>query len=116
MKKMFRLVKPYECLMVLVFVFILCTVSVAMEFVDTAHDQYSTYLGHEVSVNVCNQTVYQGVLIENWKEPIDQCNDTSISGHIVLREICTPRLGNVSIEKCCIKYIHLTFNCSVAEA
>ena len=62
-------------------------------------DEYSQYLGKNVTVNVCNQTVYQGQVVELWVNSI------------VVRELCDPELGNVSIKKSCIVSIIEGFQC-----
>jgi hypothetical protein len=55
-----------------------------------ADDEFTYYLGKNVTVNACNVTVYQGVMIDDWPEMI------------VIKELCNPELGNVSIRKNCI--------------
>jgi len=77
-----------------------------MGYFDNAHDEFSKYLGHEVSINACNQTVYQGIVTENWAS-----SGGVIPGHIVLKEMCNPELGNVTLSKLCIVYIHEGYTC-----
>ena len=64
-----------------------------------AKDEFTPYLGENVTVNACNVTAYQGMLIEDWPE------------HIVIKELCNPELGNVTIKKSCIISIREGFEC-----
>ncbi|MDD1748416.1 MAG: hypothetical protein LUO89_00935 [Methanothrix sp.] len=71
-----------------------CIIAVAV-----ADDEFAHYLGENVTVNACNVTVYQGMMIENWPE------------NIVIKELCNPELGNVTIKKSCIVSINEGFEC-----
>lgn len=63
-------------------------------------DEYSQYLGQEVTVNSCNMTAYEGVMIADWPEAI------------VIDELCNPELGNVTIKKSCIVWVHEGIDCN----
>jgi hypothetical protein len=71
-----------------------CTIATAI-----AEDEFTPYLGENVTVNACNVTAYQGMLIEDWPE------------YIVIKELCNPELGNVTIRKSCIISIRMGFEC-----
>lgn len=62
-------------------------------------DEYSKYMGQNVTVNACNLTAYQGVMIEWWPNSI------------VIKEMCNPELGNITIKKSCIIWIHTGYIC-----
>ena len=64
-----------------------------------ADDEFTHYLGKNVTINACNVTVYQGMMIEDWPE------------HIVIKELCNPELGNVTLKKSCIISISEGFEC-----
>jgi hypothetical protein len=64
-----------------------------------AADEYSQYLGQNVTVNSCNVTAFEGTMIENFPD------------YIVIDEICNPELGNVTIRKDCIIWVHLGVDC-----
>lgn len=61
--------------------------------------EFTQYLGHNVTVNACNQTIYQGTMVAEWP--------TSI----VVQEKCTPEIGNVTIKKSCVVWIHNGYDC-----
>ena len=63
-------------------------------------DEYSQYLGQNITVNACNMTAYEGTMIANWPDAI------------VINEICNPEMGNVTIKKNCIIWIHAIVDCS----
>ena len=65
--------------------------------------EFTGYLGHDVTVNACNQTVYQGTMVAEWPTTI------------VVQEKCTPGIGNVTIRKNCIIWIREGFDCTGAE-
>jgi hypothetical protein len=62
-------------------------------------DKYDRYLGENITVNMCNETAIEGVLIENG------------SDYIVIDEVCNPELGNVTILKNCIIWVHECVEC-----
>ena len=62
-------------------------------------DQYDKYLGENVTVNMCNMTAFEGTLIENGLD------------YIVLHEVCDPELGNVTVQKSCIVWVHECVEC-----
>jgi hypothetical protein len=62
-------------------------------------DEFTQHLGKNVTVNVCNMTVYQGNMTEWW-------NDS-----IVINELCDPSIGNITIKKSCIVWIKNGFVC-----
>jgi hypothetical protein len=66
-----------------------------------AADEYSQYLGQNVTVNSCNVTAFEGTMIENFPD------------YIVIDEICNPELGNVTIRKDCILWVHSGVECGV---
>lgn len=63
----------------------LCELSIAENA--PGSDLFASYLGTNVSVKVCNQTIVQGVLV----------NDTA--DYLVIHDQCTPEVGNVLINK-----------------
>ncbi len=62
-------------------------------------DLFAQYLGTSVSVQVCNSTIVQGTLINNTKDSI------------VVRDLCTPKVGNVLIKKSCIVMVYQGSDC-----
>lgn len=61
--------------------------------------EYAQYLGKNVTINACNVTVYQGMMIADWPD------------NIVIKELCNPEFGNVTIRKSCIISIRMGFEC-----
>ena len=68
-------------------------------FANNDTDNFIQYIGQNVSVNVCNLTMYQGILINDFPDTI------------VIREVCNPELGNVAIRKSCIIAIRSGCQC-----
>ena len=62
-------------------------------------DEYSQYLGQNITVNVCNMTAYEGTMVAEFPDAI------------VIKEICNPELGNVTIKKSCIVWVHECVEC-----
>ncbi len=73
---------------------LVCTIAAAV-----AEDGFNQYLGKNVTVNACNVTVYQGVMVQD------------LPAFIVIKELCNPELGNVTINKNCIISIREGFEC-----
>ena len=65
--------------------------------------EFTQYLGHQVTVNACNQTIYTGTMVAEWPTTI------------VVREECTPMIGNVTLRKSCIIWIREGYDCVGAE-
>jgi hypothetical protein len=65
----------------------------------TANDEYSQYLGMNVTVQECNVTVWQGIMTQ-WFED-----------SIVIKEMCNPEFGDVTVKKSCIVWIHDGYEC-----
>jgi hypothetical protein len=61
--------------------------------------EFTQYLGQNVTVNACNLTVYQGVMVAEWPTTI------------VVQEKCNPEIGNVTIKKSCIIWIRQGYTC-----
>jgi hypothetical protein len=60
---------------------------------------FGQYLNRPVTANVCNETVYQGILTsEN-------------TNFITILEKCTPGIGNVTIRKSCIVSMKEGYEC-----
>ncbi len=62
-------------------------------------DPFAQYLGINVSVQVCNSTIVQGMLINNTKD------------YIVIDDLCTPQVGNVLIKKSCAVMVYQGCDC-----
>jgi|GEM_PF-866478 len=65
----------------------------------TVSDIFANYLGTNVTVEVCNSTIVQGLLI----------NETE--GFIVIDDLCTPEVGNVLINKKCVVMVYQGCDC-----
>jgi hypothetical protein len=79
---------------ILVILFGLCLIGAA-----SGMDEFSQYLGKNVTVDACNLTAYEGTMVAEFPNAI------------VLKEICNPELGNVTIKKSCIVWIHEGIEC-----
>jgi hypothetical protein len=62
-------------------------------------ESFAEYLGTNVSVEVCNSTIVQGLLI----------NETE--GYIIIDDLCTPKVGNVFINKKCVVMLYQGCDC-----
>jgi hypothetical protein len=79
--------------------FLVIAILVGIGFAAGQQDEYYQYLNKEVTVNTCNITAFEGEMIAWFPESI------------VIREICDPSVGNITIKKSCIIWVHEGVSC-----
>jgi hypothetical protein len=91
--------KMSKKLVEIMLVFVLLCLTTAVVATDNTGDLYSQYLSKNVTVLVCNETYYQGIMIAWSAEAIS------------IREMCNPELGIVTINKYRITSIREGYDC-----
>jgi hypothetical protein len=78
---------------------IVAILAIVLTGIAIGDDEFNQYLGKNVTVNICNMTIYQGNMTEWWNDSIE------------INELCDPSIGNITIKKSCIVWIKNGFIC-----